>query len=166
MLYAIRSTLYAGTLELWNSETFFSLSKGLNKSMLIKNLHGIIFMHIFGHYLSGYIFSGHIMSNLKTTSSFGALIRELRKKQMLPLRKVAARLDIDPSTLGKMEKNTRRPTLEQVTQLASIFDYPAEELMIHYFSDLIVSRIENLPIAEQILKASENKIKQRKNNTL
>lgn len=123
-------------------------------------------MYIFGQKLSGKYFSGIYMTNLKTTISFGELIRELRKKQMLPLRKVAARLDIDPSTLGKMEKNTRRPTLEQVTQLASIFNYPADELMIHYFSDLIVSRIENLPIADQILKASENKIKQRKNNTL
>lgn len=123
-------------------------------------------MYIFGQNLSGIYFSGKYMTNLKTTISFGELIRELRKKQMLPLRKVAARLDIDPSTLGKMEKNTRRPTLEQVTQLASIFNYPADELMIHYFSDLIVSRIENLPIADQILKASENKIKQRKNNTL
>lgn len=82
---------------------------------------------------------------------------------MLPLRKVAARLDIDPSTLGKMEKNTRRPTLEQISLLASILEYPTEKLLVHYFSDVIASKIENLPIAEEILKATEIKIKQRKN---
>lgn len=39
--------------------------------------------------------------------TFGEVIKKLREDNGLPLRKVAAHLDIDPSTLGKIERNER-----------------------------------------------------------
>lgn len=39
--------------------------------------------------------------------SFGEYIRHLREEKKLPLRKVAAQLDIDTSTLSKVEKGDR-----------------------------------------------------------
>ena len=41
---------------------------------------------------------------IKMKKSFGELIRELRENEGLPLRKVAAFIDIDASTLSKIER--------------------------------------------------------------
>ena len=39
--------------------------------------------------------------------TFGEIIREGREHEGLPLRKVAAFIDIDPSTLSKIERGER-----------------------------------------------------------
>ena len=41
------------------------------------------------------------------TNSFGAYLREMREKKGLPLRKVAAHLDIDTSILSKIERDEK-----------------------------------------------------------
>ena len=40
--------------------------------------------------------------------TFGEYIRELRENNKMPLRKLAALLDIDQSTLSKIERNERK----------------------------------------------------------
>jgi transcriptional regulator with XRE-family HTH domain len=64
-------------------------------------------------------------------SSFGDYVRELRKKEGLPLRKVAAELDIDPSTLGKIEKNTRRASRQMVREMSRVFKTDYKPLIIN-----------------------------------
>ena len=46
--------------------------------------------------------------------SFGELIREYREIAGLPLRKVAAHIDIDPSTLSKIERGERSAHKEMI----------------------------------------------------
>jgi len=41
------------------------------------------------------------------SETFGEYIRRLREEKKLPLRKVAAQLDIDTSTLSKVERGDR-----------------------------------------------------------
>jgi len=53
-------------------------------------------------------------------STFGEYIRGLRENSGQPIRKIAAQLDIDPSLLGKIERNEREPTKEQIKKLAVI----------------------------------------------
>ena len=50
--------------------------------------------------------------------SFGDTIRKLRENKELPLRTVAAYLDIDQAILSKIERGQRKPTREQVVKLA------------------------------------------------
>lgn len=50
--------------------------------------------------------------------TFGEYIRSIREDEKLPLRKVAAILDIDSSVLSKIERNERKPTTEMIPLLA------------------------------------------------
>ena len=45
--------------------------------------------------------------------TFGEYIKQRRGELGFPLRKVASHIDIDPSTLGKIEKDERCLNLEQ-----------------------------------------------------
>jgi transcriptional regulator with XRE-family HTH domain len=53
--------------------------------------------------------------------SLGNTIRKLREDKALPLRTVAAFLDIDQAILSKIERGQRKPTREQVVKLAAYF---------------------------------------------
>ncbi len=54
--------------------------------------------------------------------SFGKYIRELIESQGFQLRKVAAALDIDTSTLSKIERNERRATTEIIPILTETLE--------------------------------------------
>jgi len=51
--------------------------------------------------------------------SLGETIRKLREEKELPLRTVAAYLDIDQAILSKIERGLRKPNRELVIQLAT-----------------------------------------------
>ena len=50
--------------------------------------------------------------------TFGEYIRKSREEPGLPLRKVAAALDIDTSILSKIERNERRATIKMIPILS------------------------------------------------
>ena len=60
-----------------------------------------------------------------STETIGEKLRHIREEKELPLRKVAALLDIDVAILSKMERGERRITKEVVLKLANIYDYNA-----------------------------------------
>ncbi|UII31109.1 helix-turn-helix domain-containing protein [Fulvivirga ulvae] len=91
--------------------------------------------------------------------TFGELIRKLREKRGLPIRKVAAYLDIDPSTLSKIERNERSANREMINNLAEIFDVDVEYLLINFLSDKISYDLLNEQCSEKVLQAAEEKIK-------
>ncbi|MFN8209066.1 MAG: helix-turn-helix transcriptional regulator [Bacteroidales bacterium] len=94
----------------------------------------------------------------KQIYSLGDYLRLRRKEEGLPLRKVAAQLDLDPSTLGKIEKNTRRASEEMIPKLAEIYAEDPMELYIMYHSDLIISAIGRLDYSARILEATSHKL--------
>jgi transcriptional regulator with XRE-family HTH domain len=65
---------------------------------------------------------------------FGALINSQRKQKKLPLRKVAAVLDIDTSTLSKIEKGERPANSKMIPVIAELFNLHFKELQIKYLS--------------------------------
>ncbi|MDT0651695.1 helix-turn-helix domain-containing protein, partial [Autumnicola edwardsiae] len=65
-----------------------------------------------------------------STETIGERLRHIRKGKELPLRKVAALLDIDVAILSKMERGERKITKEVVLKLADIYNYSTEELLI------------------------------------
>lgn len=95
--------------------------------------------------------------------SFGEVIRKLREESGLPLRKVAAHLDIDPSTLGKIERNERSANREMIKKFAEIFSINSKSLLVSYLSDKIASEIMEEDCTKDILKVAEEKVKYYRN---
>ena len=91
--------------------------------------------------------------------TIGKIVRKLRVDKGLPLRKVAAKLDIDQSILSKIERGERKATKEQIIKIAKIFNVDEKELLVNYLSDKVAYDIVNEDLAEEVLKVAEEKIK-------
>jgi HTH-type transcriptional regulator, competence development regulator len=101
---------------------------------------------------------------IMSTETIGEKLRHIREAKKLPLRKVAALLDIDVAILSKMERGERKITKEIVLKLASIFDYNADELLVSFLSDRILHEIQNEDLGIEALKAAEERAKYIKAN--
>ena len=53
--------------------------------------------------------------------TIGGQLRVLREEAKLSLREVSIKIGIDASLLGKIERNERQPTKEQLKQIADFF---------------------------------------------
>ena len=91
--------------------------------------------------------------------TFGEVIKKLREDNGLPLRKVAARLDIDPSTLGKIERNERSANKEMIEKFAEIFSINSKTLVVSFLSDKVAYEIMEEDCTKDILKVAEEKVK-------
>lgn len=98
--------------------------------------------------------------------SFGEHIRALRESKGLPLRKVAAELDIDPSTLSKIERGERSANKEMLHVLATIFDESEDDLGLILLSDKVAYDLLKENNSDEILRVAEEKIKYLKNRNL
>ncbi len=90
--------------------------------------------------------------------TFGEEIKYLREKAKLPLRIVAAYLDIDQAILSKIENGKRNATKLHVAKLASYFKVDENSLMINYLSDKIVKELKYEVSSKEILMVAEKKI--------
>jgi HTH-type transcriptional regulator, competence development regulator len=99
-----------------------------------------------------------------STETIGEKLRHIREEKELPLRKVAAMLDIDVAILSKMERGERRITKEVVLKLADIYDYYADELLVLYLSDKILYEIQDEDLGIEALKVAEERAKYIKAN--
>ena len=91
--------------------------------------------------------------------SLGDTIRRLREEKELPLRTVAAYLDIDQAILSKMERGQRKASREQVVKLAKYFKVKENELLVAWLSDRVVYEIEDEEVALEALQVAEEHIK-------
>jgi transcriptional regulator with XRE-family HTH domain len=91
--------------------------------------------------------------------SLGEHIRGLREKKNLTLRKLAAALDIDPSTLSKIERGERHASKEMLPLIAGLFDQNVSELEIMLISDKVAFDLLQFDNHEQVLKVANSKIK-------
>jgi len=90
--------------------------------------------------------------------SFGDTIRKLRKEKKLPLRTVAAYLDIDQAILSKVERGQRKLPRENVVKLAGYFKVKEDDLLIAWLSDKLVYEVADEQIALKALQAAEEKM--------
>jgi len=91
--------------------------------------------------------------------SIGKQIRKLREDNGLPLRKVAAELDIDQSILSKIERGERKASKELIIHIARIFNVDEKKLIINYLSDKVLYELIDEDLAADALKVAEKKIK-------
>ena len=90
--------------------------------------------------------------------NLGETIRKLREENKLPLRTVAAYLDIDQAILSKMERGQRRATREQVVKLAQYFRANESDLLVSWLSDKLIYEIADEHVALKALHAAEAQV--------
>lgn len=98
--------------------------------------------------------------------SFGEHIKKLREEHKLPLRKVASVLDLDPSTLSKIERGERSANKDMLPILANLFHKKEKELSLILFSDKVAYQLLEEDNPDEILKVAEEKIHYLKNKNL
>ena len=100
-----------------------------------------------------------------STETIGDKLRKLREENELPLRKVAALLDIDVAILSKMERGERPLSKEVVMKLAKIYKQDADELIVLFLSQKIIDEVGEEDLALKAMQVAEEQIKyQRKQN--
>lgn len=81
--------------------------------------------------------------DINTMKNFGQTVRDLREARGLLLREVAAKLDIDPSFLSRVEHGIKHPSRNQVLQLASILQEDKDALLIQYLGERVVYELKD-----------------------
>lgn len=94
--------------------------------------------------------------------SLGDTLRKLREDKELPLRTVAAYLDIDQAILSKIERGQRKPNREQVVKLAEYFKVKENDLLVAWLSDKLLYEVEDEDMALKALQVAEEKVKYQK----
>ena len=77
-------------------------------------------------------------------NSFGEYLREKREKIGLPLRKVAAELDIDTSILSKIERNEREATNDMLPIFSKVLERDLKEVEIKFIVHSILTQFSEL----------------------
>jgi transcriptional regulator with XRE-family HTH domain len=80
---------------------------------------------------------------MQDKSSFGEIIRKLRRGREEPLRVVAAAVGIDSTLLSKLERGARFPTEAQITRFAKLFKLPEQELKGRVIADRVTSEYDD-----------------------
>ena len=99
-----------------------------------------------------------------STDTVGKKLRHIREEKQLPMRRVAALLDVDVAILSKMERGERRIKKEIVLKLADIYSYNADELLVSFLSDKILYEIQDEDLGIEALKVAEERAKYIKAN--
>jgi transcriptional regulator with XRE-family HTH domain len=85
-------------------------------------------------------------------NSFGEYLRNRREQLGLPLRKVAAELDIDTSILSKIERSERVATKEMLPILAKALEIQNKEIQIEFIQATVLSELGDLEFLADGLK--------------
>ena len=100
----------------------------------------------------------------KSITTIGERLRSLREEASLSLREVASHICIDTSLLGKIERNERQPTKEQIKHIAEFFKIDEKLLIKELLSDQFAYRIMEEEADIDTLKVAEDKVEYLKAN--
>lgn len=95
---------------------------------------------------------------MQKIETFGGMLRRLREEKEMPIRKLASLLDLDQSTLSKIERDERRANPEMIDKIAEIFEIDRKEIMINFLSDKIYYTLAEEQDSQEVLKVAEMKI--------
>jgi transcriptional regulator with XRE-family HTH domain len=82
---------------------------------------------------------------------FGKYLKLIREDKRIPQRIVAHRLNIDTSTLSKIELGERQITISMIEGLAEVLGLDYRDLQIKFISEKIISDFENQPYLKDAL---------------
>lgn len=83
-------------------------------------------------------------------------LKELREQAKQPQRKVAAALDIDTATYGKIENGKYMPNRDFVLSLASFFECDSEQLIKLWLADRIVKMVKGEQVVSDAMKLASD----------
>lgn len=90
--------------------------------------------------------------------SFGEILRKLRENEGMPLRELASKLEIDQSTLSKIERDLRNAGEGLIEKISTVFNVDEKELRINYKSDKLAYELLDEEDSIDILKVAEEKL--------
>lgn len=90
--------------------------------------------------------------------TLGEYLRKLREKSDLPIRKVAAMVDVDQSTMGKYERGERLPKRSLLDSFAMFFEVPVSEMEKRFITDKVVFPLLDEENPETILDECKEKL--------
>lgn len=91
---------------------------------------------------------------------FGQRVRELRDKNSILLRQIAAHLEVDTALISKLEKGDRNPNKEQVIKIAEFLNVESDDLLTLWLADKVESAVANDEnLASNAMDIVKNKIK-------
>lgn len=96
------------------------------------------------------------------SKKLGSIIKEYREANNLPLRKIASSLDLDQSTLSKIEKGERKGYIEMIPVVAMLFNLDYNGLQVDILSEKIIEENKEYPLLQEALEEALNKIKRAK----
>lgn len=91
--------------------------------------------------------------------TFGEYIHKIRSDNGLTLTKLAAALDIDQSTLSKIENGKRSVPIEILPKLSIVFNLDLKKLEHEYLSEKIAELIYPQEETKELLISAEEKAK-------
>lgn len=83
--------------------------------------------------------------------TFGNYLKQIREQKNIPQRKVAHRLDIDTSTLSKIELGERQVTISMIKGLADALGLDYKDLQIKFISEKILQDFNAQPFMKEAL---------------
>ena len=83
---------------------------------------------------------------------FGAFIKAQREKKSIPQRKLAHIIDVDTSTLSKMEMGERQIPISAIKPWAEVLNIDYKTLQIKYITDKIKHDFKGEPFVKDALK--------------
>jgi transcriptional regulator with XRE-family HTH domain len=90
-------------------------------------------------------------------------IKQLREERGLPLRKLAAALDIDSATYWKIERGERRARKEYIPIIAELLETDTEELLTFWLADQVTAMVaEDKELSDKVLDIAKRNIKKYK----
>lgn len=90
--------------------------------------------------------------------SFAEQLKRLRSEKRVPLRVVAAYLDIDQAILSKIENGKRHATRKNVLKFATYYKINKNDLLVSWLSDKLLYEIDDDELAREAFKVAEEKI--------
>lgn len=96
-------------------------------------------------------------------AEFGAFIKAQREEKGIPQRIVAHALNVDTSTLSKMELGERQITIAMIKPLADILKIDFKGLQIMFISEKVMDDFEGQPYLKDALEVTSKKIQSEKN---
>lgn len=90
---------------------------------------------------------------------FGAYLKAIRESKGIPQRKVASAVDVDTSTLSKMELGERPISIEMIKPWSETLDIDFKELQIKYISEKIMQDFQEQPYLLEAIDVLKDKIK-------
>lgn len=92
------------------------------------------------------------------SADFGSFIKEKREAKGIPQRIVAYRLNIDTSTLSKIELGERQVNIDMIKGLSEILELDFKQLQIRFISDKILSDYAGQPFLKDAISVIMKKL--------